>query len=319
MTKVFACYNKNDDVRMISSSGGMYYLLAEKVINKGGIVYGACYEGTEVVHHRIETIDGIPDSCGSKYIPSKLNDTFLMIRKDLKDGKKVLFTGTPCQCAGLKSFIGNNDNLYLADFICHGMPSKTAWNAYLDSLKKNGQIVTGVNMRNKSSGWLNYSWVIKDQDNNEIRQSHNDNKYMKGFIADLYLRPSCYTCHFKGVERVTDFTMGDYWGVQSIQPDMYDDKGTSLFFVHSDKGMELFEEIQNQIVYKEADVERAIKANPSIVSCAKTTKKREQFFSRINANEDFIEVVSDLTKVTLQVKVKRKAKNMIKKILGGGY
>lgn len=313
MIKGFACFNKNEDVRMRSSSGGIYYVIAEKIISDGGVVYGACYEGTDVQHRRIDTIDGIAPSCGSKYQPSRLGNTFRQVKHDLDEGKKVLFTGTPCQCGGLLSFVGEQENLYCADCICHGIPGRAAWNGYLSSLKKRGLDVVSVNMRDKISGWSGYSWKLLSRDGTIKIQHKDENPFMKGFIADLYLRPSCYECCFKGIDRTTDFTLGDYWGVQRLQPEMFDDKGVSLLLVHSQKGMQLFQQISDLLEYKEAPIDAAVGVNHSLVKSAKLTDGKEKFYSELKKGKDFIEVVERMTRVSLLQKIKRKIGLMIKK------
>lgn len=317
MTKAFACYNKDDKIRMKSSSGGIYYLIAQNIISDGGVVYGACYEGTDVCHRRIETLDGISASCGSKYQPSVLGRTFNRVKEDLDDGRKVLFSGTPCQCAGLLAMLGEHENLYCMDFICHGIPSKAAWREYLSSLKKRGAEIISVNMRDKISGWSKYSWRLSGIDGKEIIEPAMKNAFMKGFLADIYLRPSCYQCCFKGIERKTDMTLGDYWGVQNIQPEMFDNKGTSLFFVHSNKGMKLFQKISEQMEYTMADIKRATRANPSLLNSSECPLEREQFFQKMK-KQDFIQLIQSLTKVPLYKQIERKVKNMVNIICGGG-
>lgn len=310
MTIAFACYNKNEQIRMRSSSGGFYYTIAKKVITSGGVVYGACYEGTDVCHRRIDTIGGILPSCGSKYLPSKLGDTFKQIQADLNSERMVLFTGLPCQCKGVLSLIGERDNLYCADCVCHGIPSKTAWKEYLSSMRHRGFDVEAVNMRDKVSGWRTYSWKLKGSNGEEIIQSKNENLFMKGFTSDLYLRPSCYECCFKGIDRQTDFTLGDYWGVWDIQPEIYDDKGTSLVLVHSNKGMLLFQDVEKELEYREANIRKAVQSNRSIIQSAHLSKARKEFFIGVKKQKDFIDLVENMTRLSVYRRVKRKFKRL---------
>lgn len=309
--KMYACINKNEEIRMISSSGGVYYLLAQSIIQSGGVVYGACYEGVDVCHIRIECESDINLTCGSKYIPSQLRNTFKMVKEDLQTGRKVLFTGTPCQCAGLLKFAGNYENLVCVDCVCHGIPSKKAWHEYLYSLSKQGKKVISVSMRDKCSGWSDYSCSFFCDDGSVIYESKNNNAFMKGFLADLYLRPSCYQCSFKGLDRKTDLTLGDYWGIWNLQPEMNDDKGTSLVFIHTQKGMQLFKRISDSLVYIQA-FDAAIIHNPSIITSAYLTDKREIFFRRMEMGEDFISIVEDLTKQSFSDRVKRKLKSFLR-------
>lgn len=304
-SKAFACYNKDINIRRDSSSGGIYYLLAEEVIRCGGVVYGACYEGTEIKHRRITDTEGISASCGSKYVESDLRDSFMSVRRDLAEGRQVLFAGVPCQCAGVLAFVGKQQkDLYCLDLICHGVPGKKAWRSYIAALHAKGFDLKTVNMRDKSKGWKGYGWKLKSVDGKEKLQSHHVNSFMQGFLANIYLRPSCYACRFKGVERDTDITLGDYWGVWRIQPQMYDDMGTSLVLAHSEKGMELLRRISDRIVIAEALLEEAIAANPCMVRSVERPASREKFFRKIEAGEDFITVVESMTRRTLWRRIK---------------
>lgn len=321
-TKAYACYNKDNNIRSKSSSGGIYYLLAREVLCKGGVVFAACYDGLDVVHKRIDNDNELLDSLGSKYMPSELGDTFIAVKNELTNGRIVLFAGIPCQCDGLLSYMKrcNADctNLITVDVICHGVPSKKAWKSYCDSLSATGFNLASVNMRDKSSGWKSYSWRLTNTEGKSNMQSHYDNPYMKGFVSDIYLRPSCGNCRFKGVERQTDITLGDYWGVNKVQPNMDDDKGTSLVFVHSEAGQELFDAVSDSVVCTCALAEEAVKYNPSVVTSSNSSDKRTAFFQRSAGGEDFCGIVEELTKKTMSVQMKRKAKSMIKKIRGGG-
>lgn len=321
-TRVYACYNKDSDIRSKSSSGGINYLLALKVLCKGGVVFAACYDGLNVVHKRIDDEGGLLESLGSKYMPSDLGDTFAAVKAELSAGKTVLFAGIPCQCGGLFSYMESCNvdctNLITVDVICHGVPSKKAWKNYCNSLSATGFDLASVNMRDKSSGWKSYSWRLTDTEGKSKTQLNIDNPYMKGFVSDIYLRPSCSNCRFKGVERRTDITLGDYWGVNKVQPDMDDDKGTSLVFAHSEVGQELFDAISESVVCTSALVEEAVKYNPSMVSSSVVSGKRTAFFQRSAEGEDFRDIVEELTKKPVSVQMKRKAKSMIKKFLGGG-
>ena len=317
MTKLLACYNKDMKIRMNSSSGGIYYPLAKKIISDGGVVYGACYEGTNVYHRRINSMDKIKPSCGSKYQPSILEDTFRKVRIDLQNGLTVFFTGTPCQCEGLCSYVGSSDSLYCADFICHGIPSKKAWRKYLLSMKKHGINITSVNMRDKSSGWQEYSWKLTDSNETEYIQTYSENAFMKGFLSDIYLRPSCYECFFKGIDRKTDFTLGDYWGVQRIQPELFDNNGISLVFIHSEKGLKLFDGIIEEIYCFDAPLHKVVETNPSCIYSNHKPIRRKEFFEKIDEGYDFIQLVNDMTKESTLKLLARRVKNMIKFRRGG--
>lgn len=294
-TEIYACYNINDEIRRISSSGGIYYLLAEQIISAGDVVYAACYEGLSVKHIRIDKKESINQSCGAKYIQSELGNTFKSIIKDLENGLKVMFVGQPCQCAGLRKLVENNTNLICVDFVCHGIPEKYIWQKYVESMKQQGISIRSVNMRDKSSGWRKYNWLIETEDGKSIIQPRTENAYMKGFLKDLYLRSSCYQCKFKGVNRNTDITLGDYWGIEAAHPFMFDDKGVSLVMIHSEKGRRLFYAITPSLCFAKSSVKKATKANPSIIICPVKPKEASSFRLRMERGDDFCKVVDELT------------------------
>lgn len=314
---IYACYNKNVNVRMNSSSGGVYYAVAENVINNGGIVYAAVYEGFDVMHKRFDSIQHLGNSCGSKYVQSKLSDCFCNIKKDLLEGREVLFVGTPCECFGLKTFlIDDYCNLLTIDFVCHGVPSKKVLNRYLVE-QGYTQPVDIINMRDKSSGWSKYmySWSLKNNEK-EVVIPQSEIAFMKGFTSDLYLRPSCYECHFKGIQRKTDITLGDYWGVWDIQPDMDDNKGTTLVIIHSRKGKSVFDTVAYNFIYSEVvDFEKALSYNPSIVKCAAKNTNRDKFFERLNLGENEESIINGLLGERKQSLLMYKFKNCMKKLL----
>lgn len=321
-TSAFACYNRKESERGLSSSGGIYPLIAKYIIQEHGVVFAVCYDDCfETVHSRLESLEDIAASQGSKYIPSKLGDTFLEVRECLDEGREVLFVGTPCQCAGLRSYLNGREygGLICVDFVCHGVPSRSAYRSYLCRFFSEGRI-SQLNMRDKSSGWsgYQYSWDITLENGKSVTVPQGKVSFMRGFVQDYYLRPSCYECRFKGVNRITDITLGDYWGVWDIQPDMDDNRGTSLVLVHTDKGMQLFHAIEDQMVWKEAPLAEAVRHNPSMIQSAELTDKRKRFFDELDQGREFDKIIETLSEVTLIEKVKRKGKRMVKKFLGGG-
>lgn len=311
---ILACYNKENEIRMRSSSGGVYYAIAEKTINDGGIVYAAVYEGMRILHKPIREISELISSCGSKYAESEIGDTFRHIKKDLLSDKKVLFVGTPCQCSGLRNFLGDiHKDLLMTDFICHGIPSQKVLKKYIDD-QRLLRPVTGINMRDKSSGWseYRYSWKLENQEEKVI-VPQSKVTFMEGFTKNYYLRPSCYECQFKGLERITDITLGDYWGVWNIQKSMDDDRGTSLVMLHSDKGKEIFNSVAEKFVYEEIkDLSGAIQNNPSILEAAQKTMKRKIFFDKMEEGERFDDIIAGLRESAGAV---GKLKSILKKLL----
>lgn len=316
--KAYACYNINKTDRCFSSSGGIYILLARKVLENQGKVFAVCYDNHfEAFHKEITSEEDLLQSVGSKYMPSKLKNTFFEIKKYLSEGKQVMFVGTPCQCVGLKNYLRNEyDKLICVDIICHGVPSRMVWRKYLQNIN-NGKKLEQLNMRDKSSGWskYQYSWKLEYRDMVKYIPQEEIG-FMKGFTSDYYLRPACYECQFKGLERKTDVTLGDYWGVWDIQPKMDDNKGTSLVLVHTSKGKNLFEKIVDNLVIQEADLEGAIQYNPSIIYSSEKNDQREIFFKKMKSEDDIEKIIEEMTESRLSNVIKRKTKKIIEKLFG---
>ena len=317
ITKAYAGYSLREKERMNSSSGGIYPLIAETVLSIGGVVFAACYDALNVMHKKIDSIEDLSSSQGSKYVASDLKDTMRQVEQCLKEGVYVLFVGMPCQCAGLKSYLEirkvDQAKLLIIDFICHGAPSRMAWNAYKKSLNDRGRELIFVNMRDKTTGWSNgdYAWYEKTSDGKVIVTPRRKAPYMQGTLANLYTRPSCFECAFKGVERCTDITIGDYWGVGSHLPEMDDNKGTSLILIHTDKGIQTFNAIKESIRWAEGSIDEAIKKNLCLVQSTTRNEKSYEFYKRLNSGEDFIQIINDLLKVSMMSKIKNKMKYLI--------
>lgn len=298
----YACYNKDEEIRKESSSGGIFTLLASNIIDNGGIVYGAAFnQNFEVEHIEVTNKQDLSKLRGSKYVQSKLGNTYSKIKEHLNQNKLVYFSGTPCQIDGLLCFLNKKyDNLICQDIVCHGVPSPKIWKHYLKKfdLEKNAKI----SFRDKSTGWDSYSFSIK-QDNNSFKELSSQNEYMKVFLKDLCLRPSCYDCHSKSLHRNSDITLADFWGIKDVCPEMYDNKGTSLVFINSDKGKELFDKISNDIKYQEVDINEASKHNPSSFKSVNIPEKREEYMANI-FNNQFDKYSKKYTKLSLILRIK---------------
>ena len=274
----YACINKDRDVRMKSSSGGVFSLLAEYILDQGGVVFGAAFSesSTEVRHVCIEKKEELSFLRGSKYVQSRIGDTYKEAERFLKEGRSVLYTGTPCQISGLKSFLQKDyDTLYTQDLICHGAPSPLVWKRYL--LEKNRPVQT-VSFRDKRKGWLDYSISLRYTDQIEENKSFSNDLFMKGFLTNIYLRPSCYQCNAKGLRRCSDITLADFWEVEELMPELFDDKGTSLVLVHSEKGRHLLKSVQDKMIMRETDLTVAIAHNTAAVQSVILTKRRKRFY-----------------------------------------
>jgi len=274
------CYaaQSNDPVlRQQSSSGGVFTLLAKEILNRGGIVFGARFNDKfSVFHSYTDSEDGLSVFRGCKYAQSDLRGVYSQARQFLQEKRPVLFTGTPCQIAGLRAFLHEkeDDNLYLVSVVCHGVPSPMIWKDYLHSIVGDAP-PTSVNMRNKEDGWKHYKLQIRR--NGQILQNicATDTPFMKAFLNDLIIRPACYNCRFRE-EHGSDLTIGDYWGIEQIHPEMADDRGSSVILVYSRKGQQLLGRLD--MIQKESRYEDVVRSNPSIVYPSPEPAERRMFW-----------------------------------------
>lgn len=277
----YAAINSDQAVREESSSGGIFTLLAKETINKGGIVFGAAFNERWAVEHTFaDNIDDIKKFRGSKYVQSNIGGSYSVAEKFLKEGKEVLFSGTPCQIAGLKRFLRKEyKNLKTIDFVCHGVPSPWVWEKYLKEVCQANDIATisDIQFRNKAEGWKKFSLQItytgNDGKERIFRETLNDNIFMKCFLNNLCLRPSCYQCPARSGKSGSDITLGDLWGAQHICPEIDDDKGLSLVLQRKEYEFPPCDKIE--ISYNEA-----LKYNPSIERDVREPKRRKKFFSK---------------------------------------
>lgn len=303
--QVFAAKNRNEDQRLRSSSGGIFILLAEYTIKQGGVVFGARFDKNwEVEHAYAETLEDLEPLMRSKYVQSRIGNTYKEAEQFLKQGRQVLFVGTSCQIAGLKKFLRKDyDNLLAVDFICHGVPSPGVWRNYLkeiqivrsenagkktvlSSSQNSVPVITGINFREKQLGgygWKKYGFVVCSEspstgDKNSVllSTSFRENIYMKGFLTNLYLRPSCYQCPAKAGKSQSDLTIGDFWGIDKFRPDLDDDKGVGAILVYSQKAMKILDSMNVSLVFMNFD--QVAYFNPCIYTSVAFPKKRNLFW-----------------------------------------
>lgn len=317
--KVFACKNNDDKIRFKSSSGGIFSLLAETVIKKNGVVFGARFNDSfAVVHDFTENIDGIEAFRGSKYVQSQINDNYKKAEKFLKQDRYVLFTGTSCQIAGLKHYLKKEyEKLCAVDVVCHGVPSPKVFKSYLKNLDKlNTGKIKSINFRDKTEGWKVYSFVTERKDGCNIitfRETMHKNMFIGGFLENLYLRPSCHACPAKNFKSSSDLTIADYWGIQNIYPHFDDDLGCSLVLCNNSKGYDIYQEVSPCLNFIETSFEDALKGNPSIVNSVTPHHNREKFFEELD-KKPVILLINHLIKPKINEKLKRKAVTFIYKI-----
>lgn len=283
-------YTKQDDIRRKSSSGGLFYELSQVILEDGGVVFGACYdkEMHQVVHKSTEETS-IENMLKSKYVESKLGDTYKKIETYLKDGKKVLFCGTPCQAAGLynlkeKKWSRYKNQLFILDFLCEGVPSYKIFQEYIkDSENKSEKEIETIEFRSKSYGWNVHCMKIQYKDGtSRIIPSFSDS-YMHTFIMDLTMnRRSCYACPFRE-KKYSDVTIGDFWKVSNVDKSCVDNKGVSAIFVNSEAGNILIEKARKNLYIKELE-DRDILQMEQHLDTSLYLDKRNNFYTEFLSN-----------------------------------
>ena len=317
LNQCYVAYSNDEDAKKTSSSGGIFDLIAKNILKDHGIVVGAAFnDKMELKHTAIEKIEDLEKLKGSKYLQSELDNIFSYIKEKI-NSRKVLFVGTPCQVAGLHAFLKKDyDNLVCVDLFCHGVPSPKLFTKYIKELEKdNNSKVINYNFRDKKTGWDSYSNTCRLKNNKEISQLQKDNNYMKLFLSDIALRESCYNCNFKLGNKYSDITLGDFWGVQKYYPEMYNKQGVSAIIVNTEKGQKIFEDISNDLSYKECKLENIVSGNPSLAISGKTPKLRNEFFDELD-NKDIDYLTKKYQKkISLISKLKNKIKSLIKKLI----
>ncbi len=327
--KVYAAINKDEEIRLKSSSGGIFFLLAEKTIAEGGVVFGARFdEQWQVVIDYAETMKGVKAFMGSKYVQARMASAYADAKRFLAEGRKVLFSGTPCQIAGLHHFLRKPyDNLLTVDIICHGTPSPKVWSRYLDEVVTTGRkAINDVQFRNKSNGWKAFNFTMeynKDEQTVSLCSHHQQNHFMRAFLRDMILRPSCYQCQAKSGRSHSDITIADFWGINTEIPDMDDDKGTGLVLVKTEKGLSALD--WSKTNHKETTAEVALIHNPAYSRSVAAHPKRAEFFARIDETESVNVLIVDCLRPTFKQRLrmtllscKQLIKRMLKSVIGGG-
>lgn len=346
--QVWAARNEDEEIRRQSSSGGIATKIAEKIIDEGGVVFGVIMtEQCEAIHTFTETKAGLEAFRGSKYIQSRVGESFKQAKEFLKAGRKVLFIGTPCQISGLKYFLRKDySTLYTVDFICHGVPSPGVFkwyiqeevNKYVSARKgRNNSVsfspihsipkgdiqlpeglkVVDIHFRDKREGWKKYSFVLQlaeasaDGKKNTVSFSSNvsENIFLKGFCSDLYLRPSCHKCPVRSYRSGSDLTIADFWGQEYMFPEFDNDTGTSCVIVKTTKGQTLFSSVKH--IKKEIKaLEQVLSFNPSLIESKPEGMQRRKFWRNVG-KYSFSETCQVAMKLTIFERVMAKIKRVL--------
>lgn len=311
--KVYAVLHKSEVVRAASRSGGIFTAVSDWILKQNGVVYGCVLdESFRAVHIRAVCAKDRDRMRGSKYIQSKLGDTCKNVRKDLTNGRIVLFTGTSCQVAGLKQYLGKEyENLLCVDIVCHGVPSPKVWDEYLHwQEEKNTARVLKVDFRNK----IDFGWrAHKETLTFENGKSVSSNVFTTLFYGHSILRPSCYECPYKSVMHPGDITIADYWGIERAAPELDDNKGVSLVLVNDENGEIVFDLVKDSLRWKATRLEDSMQ--PPLKAPYPEPNNRDTFWSDFS-NRSFGYVAKKYAGAGFISKIKRGFVKIKRKLIG---
>lgn len=278
---IYGAINPDDEIVKSSSSGGVFYAIASYIIKEGGVVFGAQFnEDYKVIHAYARTQEDLNKFQGSKYVQSDMRESFKQVEDFLKQGIRVLFSGTPCQIAGLTRFLRKDygDLLLKVDVICHGVPSPMVWENYLTQQIGYPQNIKNLSFRDKRNGWGTYglSYSIPGQESDHY-ESLRSNIYLQGFLRNLTLRPSCFDCPAKGGRSQSDISLGDFWRVETLEPQIPAGAGTSLILINSPKGLELIKSLSLNLY--PSTYSKALISNPVYKRSTKMPRYYQAFWS----------------------------------------
>lgn len=273
-----------DDIRRISSSGGMFSLLAEHILEQNGVVYGVAFDKEwNVSHIRVDNLEDLSKLRGSKYVQSNIGYIFRQVKQDMEENRKILFSGSPCQIAGLYNYIGmQNENLLTVDLLCHGVPSAKVFQKYLKDSFGDKQIID-IRFRDKKIYKWSSSMHIAFADGSQYDASCREDSFYKGFLPCLILRPSCEKCSWSSVGRIADISIGDFWGIHTYSQECDDGKGTSSVLINTELGKKYFLEVQIRMVLKkQMSLKELIPGNSTLVRPFQAHTGRKHFFNDID-------------------------------------
>lgn len=312
----YAVKNNNLDIRKESSSGGVFSLLAEKVLSQKGVVFGARFDSHwQVVMDYTENIEGLDKFRGSKYVKCDIGDTYSKVKDFLSSGRKVLYSGSSCQIAGLRKFLRHDyENLLLVDYLCHGAPSPLLWKKYIEEISRNDvSSLTNISFRNKKRGWKNYSIIIKRGKEVLVDSVFSENIYMRAFLSDMSLRPSCYQCSARNGHSGADITIGDHWAIRDINSSFDDNEGVSLVLINTEKGSCAFENLNANII--ETDFVESKKWNGAFYDKTEEHLHRKRFFCKLQYRTDVSALIEDELNINLWDHIKKRLLKITKQKL----
>lgn len=312
--EVYAGQMNDHSMAQQSSSGGMFQILAKKILEQKGIVCAAKQENDNKLHHIIIHNEKELTTClKSKYYQSSTDFTFKDIKKYLSDGTNVLFCGTPCQVAGLLSFLGKRyENLVTCDLICHGVPSKKIIDKYInDKEKEYKSKLKEILFRDKINGWNNMRITLTFENGKRYSQIASYDDFYFGFFRGLYYRKSCYHCPFATESRVSDISLGDFWGIEYTNSKLDSQKGISVILVNSQKGKDLLKSIEKSISLERHTLDEAKRLNHNLKAPSQMNPKQDKFYSLLNTHSLRTAFIRTLTLNYIKFCIKRYIKSII--------
>lgn len=305
---VKACWVKNENIRLSSTSGGFFSVAAESIINKNGVVFGSKFnDNFEVIHNFGQTLDEIIYFKGSKYVQSYIGKSFRQAKEFLEQGRDVLFTGTPCQIAGLKSYLSKDyENLITLDIVCHGVPSPLVFRDYLKYISNdNIENISKVQFRYKKPSWTVFSMKIDYKDGESYIKDTNKDPYLVGFLSNLFSRECCYDCKFANENRQGDITIGDFWGYISEKKKVKnEEKGISLIIINTEKGSRFFNENEFKFTVIDKTFEEAKDGNRCLAKPYGSNSKKDEFW--IDYKKEKFDSIKNKYLNERNIKLKRK-------------
>lgn len=325
---VFAAQAKDDGLRMESSSGGIFSLLARQVLANGGVVYGAAVRLTDgkVVHQSAETEYELFALRGSKYVQSDVGNVYIKAKEQVMSGRSVLFSGTPCQIAAFRRVLGcDRENLLCVEVICHGVPSPLAWEKFLenrlteqnqgrDSARDEGPPIKRISFRRKNCGWKRYSLSLRFANDREYLKDLQHDTFLRGFLNELYNRPSCHRCSLRGLCSGADITLGDFWKVGQWIAGIDDDHGTSLVLINTERGKRAFDSVKGCCRFINSSFDVACRSNSPLVKSPHPHARRTKFFKLMHGGVDFDCSVDICLRLPLTMRIRAQVGRFLRKI-----
>ena len=315
--KVFASHNPDAAIRSRSSSGGIFSMLASETLKAGGTVYGARFaRDYSVSMARIDNLQQLDCLRGSKYVFASIRPVLAEIEQDVSDGKQVLVCCTPCQIAALRSRFGSPENLLLVEVVCHGAPRPEIWNKYLDEFcKRHGKTkadIAEINFRDKRNGWKTYSLTIIFKSGKRFTERFEDDLYMRSFLFGYTVREACFNCRFKYPDgSKADITLGDFWGIDKLAPEIDNNSGTTLVIAGTDKGMRAVDSLRVDAVTK---LDMAAKYNRAIKSPSRKPAQFDNFLSSVNSGECLLATMKQFAGRPFRKKLKARLKRFLQNL-----